>query len=297
VDSVRVLLECGADPNAQNRLMGSTPLHMVAQSHKAKLDDALAVVDLLVAHGADVNLPDRGGTLPANSVGLDGDPSKRPLAEKLQPQKPPLVEAIATANVSRVQELLDSESSAASVNQLYTGKTAALFALDRLIDRAQDATSSGTAGGGDADGEKDAACQDVTSLLSILELLVGKGGQLSAAGGKSSPAESLEDSPPVPRLLEELRIAYKHLDSSAPLDGASHWAEPVAHALEGAIVLLVETLKVPVTQECTDCLHQACRRNERRMARFMVERLTVDPNTRGRQGMTPLQVRTRANLE
>ena len=79
MDSVRVLLECGADPNAQNRLMGSTPLHMVAQSHKAKLDDALAVVDLLVAHGADVNLPDRGGTLPANSVGLDGDPSKRPL--------------------------------------------------------------------------------------------------------------------------------------------------------------------------------------------------------------------------
>jgi hypothetical protein len=123
--------------------------------------------------------------------------------------------------------------------------------------------------------------------------LVGKGGRLSA-GGEPSPAESLEDSPPIPRLMEELRIAYKQLDSSASSTDASHWVEPVARALEGTILLLVETLQVPVTQECTDFLHQACRRNELRMAQFVVERLKVDPNTRGRQGMSPLQVRTHA---
>jgi hypothetical protein len=197
--------------------------------------------------------------------------------------------------VSRVRQLLDSDSSAvAAVNQLYTGKTAALYALDRLIDRSQDTISSGAASSDDADVDTDSTCQDATALLSILELLVGKGGRLAAAGnGASSPAESLEDPPPVPRLLEELRIAYRHLDSGAPssAEDSSHWIEPVARALEGAVLLLVETLRVPMTPECADFLHQACRRNELRMAQFMVERLKVDPNTRGRQGMTPLQVR------
>jgi uncharacterized protein len=56
-DSVRALLEAGADPNVQQQ-GGYTPLHTAAHSADAEL------VELLLAHDADCTLPDDEGKIP-----------------------------------------------------------------------------------------------------------------------------------------------------------------------------------------------------------------------------------------
>src|SRR5579883_2936403 len=55
---IRLLLEAGADPNAQDN-SGATPLcHMTGWCTRAD------IVDLLLAHGADIDLPDHDGASP-----------------------------------------------------------------------------------------------------------------------------------------------------------------------------------------------------------------------------------------
>src|SRR5262245_4255693 len=65
LESAKVLLEAGADPNAVNR-RGATPLHYACdprpKSRGARNSSAqVAIIEALVKHGADVNQGDRGG--------------------------------------------------------------------------------------------------------------------------------------------------------------------------------------------------------------------------------------------
>jgi ankyrin repeat protein len=58
-DAVKVLLEAGADPNSWEPTLGATPLHVAAQN-RWDLD----TIRHLVAHGADLNYPNREGLTP-----------------------------------------------------------------------------------------------------------------------------------------------------------------------------------------------------------------------------------------
>ena len=61
VDDVRDLLNAGADPSATD-VYGDTPLHAVAKFWGGKQsDDVNEVIELLLAHGADPNQPNREG--------------------------------------------------------------------------------------------------------------------------------------------------------------------------------------------------------------------------------------------
>lgn len=254
VDSVRVLLEAGANPNAKNRLMGSTPLHMVAQSHKASLDDALRVVDLLRAHGADVSVPDDQGSVPVSAV---VDPSKEALRDRLLPRRPPVFEAIASTNPDDAQAAVAGDPGC--VNITFMGLTPVGGAIERLLAAAE---------------AKDDA--RLPGALAVLQLLVEGGGRLVADTGTPSIATDWTDVPPLSQTLEALRLSPKAHPPSTPV-------------LREAVLLLVKA-GAPVTADDRECLHRAARRNDLEMARFMVERMNVDPNTRGPGGMTPLHV-------
>jgi ankyrin repeat protein len=65
---VRLLLQSGADPNAENR-RGATALHYACDPRPTTRGtwlpaDQAAVIDALVEHGANVNRGDRGGATP-----------------------------------------------------------------------------------------------------------------------------------------------------------------------------------------------------------------------------------------
>lgn len=59
LDTIALLLERGADPNALNKGWGGTPLHITADP---------VVAALLIAHGADVNARNRDGETPLHST-------------------------------------------------------------------------------------------------------------------------------------------------------------------------------------------------------------------------------------
>lgn len=63
IDAVKALLELRADPNSQNQLRGSTPLH-AASMGKGHADQRAECVKLMVQFKADPNKADFGGELP-----------------------------------------------------------------------------------------------------------------------------------------------------------------------------------------------------------------------------------------
>mmetsp|Transcript_56889 Transcript_56889/g.144262 ORF Transcript_56889/g.144262 Transcript_56889/m.144262 type:complete len:522 (+) Transcript_56889:102-1667(+) len=102
VDAVKMLLDARADPNQQNKLRSSTPLHAAAMG-RGPLDKRLECAKLMVKAGGDPNIPDDSGELPADlceddamRLALGGKPllvhqavqgrSAKALAEALQQQ-------------------------------------------------------------------------------------------------------------------------------------------------------------------------------------------------------------------
>jgi ankyrin repeat protein len=280
---VNALIEGGANVNAQNNMTGASPLHMVVQSRKASAEKTLAVVDILITAGADVNLADNYGNLPGHHATANPDADlAQALVLRLQPVASPLFQAIADCNLAAVEELISSgndEDKASLVATKHSGRTALQVCVSDLLTESTSLSK-----------EEDAASalesiQNSESLLAILKILLTAG---SDANAGSVGAEEEEDEPPLHRVCCSLRNAYKlkgDSDKGLVVDVVDMLQE-VAGVLLGAGAV-VETAT-------TQLLHEAARRNETRMARFLVETLHVDPNGKGRQGMTPLQFAARS---
>ena len=71
---VKVAIDCGADPNIQNK-DGITPLHDAASYSRLNIAlkyDPLEVVKLLLEHGADPNIQNKDGSTPLHFEAEDG---------------------------------------------------------------------------------------------------------------------------------------------------------------------------------------------------------------------------------
>ncbi|HEV2687627.1 MAG TPA: ankyrin repeat domain-containing protein, partial [Bryobacteraceae bacterium] len=74
-DFVKLLLEAGADPNADNRRTGATPLNEAVYKNQTK------IIELLLAHHANSTIKDKSGFSPlANAVRFDHAEAARLLA-------------------------------------------------------------------------------------------------------------------------------------------------------------------------------------------------------------------------
>jgi ankyrin repeat protein len=272
VESVQVLLEGGANVNAQNTMTGATPLHMVPQFRKATIEKRLQVLDLLLQAGADVTRTDSYGHTPVYyASSADSDPDAAQLVQLLQPEKSPLFDAVTAHDLESVQQLL-FETDTALVSVKFGGHTPLQACISCLLSAAET-----------TDDEKDVLRETARLQLLILKALLAAGSDTNVG---SEGADEQEDLPPLHRICCALRNSYKEQKVET---------QPVSFSLllqETVVVLVDAGASLPgITVQL---LHDAARRNETRMARFLVETMKVDPNSRGRQDMTPLQFAARS---
>jgi ankyrin repeat protein len=236
-------------------------LHMAIQSRKASPEKTLQTVELLLAAGADLNKTDNYGNLPIDL--LVADPNTSPaLLECLQPSKPPIFEAFNEGSLTKVEELLAADKELVSTR--YRGHTTLQLCLSSLLSAV----------------EESSALEKANNLLTILKALLHAGSDPNVSNPEGTDEEDL---PPLHRTCCALRELYRQQQEETD----------TVHLLEETVQTLLKA-GATVPTVTTHLLHDAARRNETNMARFLIETMHVDPNTAGRQGMTPLQFAARS---
>jgi ankyrin repeat protein len=281
VESVRVLVELGANTNAQNNLTGATPLHMVAQSKKGKFEARIEVINILLSAGARSDIADKYGTLPVHSIQLsdDGDITQAELDEQtrrlvalLQPQRPKIFEAISDQNLLNLEQLISTDASV--VNVVCQGQTPLSLVVSALLEVL---TSSSNESFNDSE----------AMLLSMLKVLLNSSADPNCALFNARRDVSVDPMDPVLHsVVCTLRAFYKRTEPTDDVNHAISTLTEVIHCLFKA--------GATVPPNTILLLHQAARFNECRLASLLIDTLHIDPNTRGRQGMTPLQFAARS---
>lgn len=286
VESVQALVKLGANVNAQNNMTGATPLHMVAQSQKAGFEARLKVVDVLLEAGAAADQADNYGSLPVHAFQLTGkgditeaalDDQTRRFVAKLQPRRPDIHVAIVERDLSKLEQVLANDSSIAnSTITASQGLTPVSLTVDELL------------GIVSADKAKE---QEVDTLLDILKALLTNGADANGGVDESAIAAAVvtggeANEPPLHKVVCMLREYYKKAERDESASSAIRTLNTVVDILVGA--------GATISSDTSLLLHQAARFNELAFARFLIDGLHVDPNTKGRQGMTPLQFAARS---
>ena len=279
VEAVNVLVELGANVKAQNNLTGASPLHMVAQSHKATIDDRLKVVELLLNAGAICEQPDKYGFMPIDVLeksfeGSELDDKTKLLLTKLQPSQPVIHQSIIDRDLTLVEALLSDKSR--NVNETYQNATPLSLAVRIFL---EDVATIGN--------ETNLRnAPEVT--LSMIKMLLKRGADPNCLFVEV-PTVGMEDiakEPALHKLVCTLREIYRTRQHE-------ELTEHKISMLHSVIDLLV-TSGSNVPLDTIYLLHQAARLNECLFATFLLDQLHVDPNTKGRQGMTPLHFAARS---
>lgn len=286
VEAVEALLEHKANVNAQNNMTGATPLHCAVQSMKGTLERRIECVDRLIAYGADVSIADFFGKTASEYC---DDENALAMAKRLQPKHPPLFEAIQDGNIEQVQELLTIETShqdGSATNhplheELFLGQTPFLYALDLLLADDDEENENGTAA------HTISQQRSRSNIVEILKVLLESGANVNTASGggttNNNPMQALEGpvSSPLVRVCSALQNEYKNQNDAQ------------VQILKETCNLLVQN-KAQITPELEQMLHTACRKDELDFAKLLIDVVGINPNVKGRQGMTPLQFAARS---
>jgi hypothetical protein len=276
VQAVDALIQAGANCNPQNSLTGATPLHMVAQSRKATIDRRLQVVQLLVLAGGDTALADNYGKVPvecllspiaAAAAGEVEDRQFQELKDKLQPAAPGLFQAIQDHSVERVRALLSPSS---SIQVHFRAMTPLSLAVREIIELMSSPSSDN-----DDVNTQTAALQDIVNVL--------------LQAGASTEAPAPDEPTPLLQLWTEIQ---KHTSTTTESSSASTSSDWKVQFLENIMLAVVKHCSIP--PDGWQVLHNAARRGQVSHLRFLVERLGLDPNCIGRQGMRALQFAARS---
>jgi ankyrin repeat protein len=267
------LVELGANVNAQNNLTGATPLHMVAQSNKATIDARLQVIDILIDGGAHPDQMDKYGSLPfqlveSSNEGKELDDDTKRLLAKLRPQQPKIHKAIMDRNTSTLEKILSDNSSDANV--IFQGQTPLSFAISNLLESVTNVTSSSN--------------DTIQILQSIIKILLTKGADPNCALADTTDVAD-EKEPVLHKLVSTLRECDRAIENDV--------TKQTITILRNVIDLLFQA-GVIISNDTKLLLHQAARFNECTFATYLLTVLQIDPNMKGRQGMTPLHFAARS---
>jgi ankyrin repeat protein len=291
IDAVQALLSHSADIKAQNRITGASPLHSCAQSSKTPAMNRVKCAELLIDAGADVHLKDLYGLTPleyleaeAERGGFDMDDEyasammgvlKDGEAHNQQDLVIiPLVEA-QDLNVEALAKYLEGEDHNVNVDERHpkTGKTALYVAIDRLIEIGNESTKE----------------KEMCDLSSMIKLLLSKGSDANAI-----PEKNVSDNI-LPETITPMYIICKALSTEyAKLHNDSERSISVSRTYLEEICLSLLSNGAKFTTATVQMMHDAARRGYTDVIKFWIEKLGIDPNVKGRQGLTPLHFAARS---
>jgi ankyrin repeat protein len=302
VECCRILLQHDANVHATNTITGATPLHACAQSSKPtsqnRPQDQFDCIELLLTHRANPSMGDFYGSIPMDYV----DVTNVELVELLQPTVPIIFQYTMehhcldpSQNIDKLKALVASDVSV--VHARHLGLTPLLKLVDDIC------TSNN-------DNDKLQSIQ-----LQKLEILVKAGADPNHTPTirRNGHFESINQEPPdqgsLQRVCNQLAKAYyyqhQQQSNSKKGDDDDESSTTILHLQQAARLLAQHGAVLSASTDTGDCstnsqslLHDAAKRNLVDWARFLMETLPedqgVNPNAKGRQGMTPLQFAARS---
>lgn len=299
VQAVKALLDLGAPVNAQNNLTGATPLHMTVSSSKEPVENRVECARMLVAAGADTELPDHGygsrtGRTPLDVLedevenGILGDDGDNTKSFRLVlsaggggAERSAIFDLVDNVDVDGIQTMLsnrgdgsgvdDNATATLSERDNATGLTPLQYAIEKLL-------SLDIAGTAD---------QTREGLVSILLAMLRNGADPNAELKRRRKRRDYEmqaddgSDMPLHTVCLALFSAYSSsYDSSQSLERVASAMVKEGGAIPGQPTILL--------------LHDACRRGNLSIVKFLIDSIGIDPNIPGRQGLTGLHFAARS---
>eukprot|EP00550_Attheya_septentrionalis_P007375 CAMPEP_0198295330 /NCGR_PEP_ID=MMETSP1449-20131203/27213_1 /TAXON_ID=420275 /ORGANISM="Attheya septentrionalis, Strain CCMP2084" /LENGTH=430 /DNA_ID=CAMNT_0043995609 /DNA_START=113 /DNA_END=1405 /DNA_ORIENTATION=+ len=310
--------------NATNRITVATPLHCTVQSSKEPASRRAMCAQLLLEAGADPTCLDQYGSSPLHYC-QDDDTSETNNADEMRTilssklERPAWIQLIDNDVLSSSSNgnnetidwfesnLLEKNEDDVSVIQerdATTKCTPLLYAFDRFLGLIE------------KDSIEEEQKEGMKVLLSICQWLLEKGHANPNDVPQNIGSESSQS--PDRHLPTENTVSHEQKTQSE--DGSENIMDPSDMPLHRVCVALQticlqrmkqndgkeveEPLKqmayllkshgAVVSGETEQLLHNAARRNVIAFVKFAVERLEMNPNAQGRQGMTPLHFAARS---
>jgi ankyrin repeat protein len=285
-EAVEALLSHGANVKAQNRITGATPLHSCVQSSKLPSMNRVECARMLFENGADAHLKDLYDMTALDALdaelerGYDGEldddylNKMRQLLEeggKKELKLIPIVENYDFEGLVGCFQQNNDEENFVEIDERdpRSGRTALWIAIHLL-----------------ACNDEIISTDQMTSLLHIIKLLLEKGSNPNAV-----PDKNISDSStPILDNLLPIYIVCKTLDQE--MANSDNMNEILTFTLKKVASLLMS--HGAITSPCVPIMHEAARRGHVRTVEFCVETLGIDPNTKGRQGLTSLHFAARS---
>lgn len=293
-EAVQALLSHGANVKAQNWITGATPLHICVQSSKLPPMNRVECAKMLFDYGADAHMKDWNELTALESLDeeverfhgeLEEDyvNSMRQTLEKggrIGLKLIPFVENydfdslanyIQNHNKSDDETVLDVDE-----RDPIKGGTALWMAIDSLVNSGNQSTLQ------------------VSTLLKIITLLLEKGSNPDVLPEKKISSDT---SSQVLDSMTPIYLVCKALDQEL-VQGDNH-ADDLKYLKIEALKKVATLLKScgATMTPCVSILHDAARRGHESILNFFVQMLGIDPNTKGRQGLTPLHFAARSGKE
>jgi ankyrin repeat protein len=232
-----------------------------------------------VVQAGAIESPDAAAAPPASE---DTHATLQTFIAKLQPERPALFSAIAKRDLAFVQEQCATQG--ASLTKLsFQGMLPLSFAVDEFLDACRT-------------GSPEVETNELENLLGIVQVLLRSGADVNGGislDSKANPTALLADAsdtkdPPMQRAICQIQEAFKSKPSTESITKASD-----VSTLSSLITMFVDS-GATISEDTVLLLHQAARFNEVAFAQFLMDALHVDPNAKGRQGMTPLHFAARS---